>query len=1042
MEAKHAYKKTMERPELPGTLTTGPWAREDIGADIMKTKRQRIQGCYLAISMIILGTIPSLGLAQEDWIPKAFMSPARATYSTSVVDGKIYAIGGRTALPGTSQVSTVAEYDPATDRWTRKANMPTARYSLSTSVVDGKIYAIGGVDVGRSINMVEMYDPTSDTWSQKADMPVAMSGHVAGVVDGKIYVIAGKLVQIYNPLTDTWSRGADRPTQARWGKVSVVRGKIYSIGGAGGEPEWETLSTVEEYDPATDTWAMKADMPTLWHGFTTTALNGKVFVIGGYTLESGLGWASYKPLATVAIYDPASDTWTEGPPLTTPRSHLRASAVDGTIYALGGFISLRELVGNVEAYEPVFESVRRPGPSDAATDVFYEPVLQWTPSESAEQHDVYFGTRFEEVSRAGDMDPVTLDTVFRGRQHGNSYAVPEPLVFGQTYYWRIDEVSGPPDYAVSQGNTWSFTTEPMGHPIANVTATAWSSQRYRGPEKTIDGSGLNELDEHGTQGTDMWLSAVGDPSPSIQYEFDRVYKLHEMWVWNANQLIERFLGLGAKDVAIDTSTDGQSWVGLENVPQFAQAPGSEDYAHNTTVDLHGHAARFVRLTFHSAWGSVQQYGLSEVRFFAIPTYASRPQPADGAIIDSPDITLQWRPGREAVSHEVRLSTAWEIAQDGDAAVALVNEDSYTPAPLILGTTYTWQVNEINEAADHAHYVGDPWTFTTPRLRVVDDMERYQDREFHETWATWIDGFHDPANGSVVGNGTTGKPDTDIVHDGRQSLPIHFDNSAAASSEATQTFDPAQNWTQSGIQTLVLSFARGVDNFGNSQIYVKINNTKTTCPVDLSRLPPGLWTQWNIDLASLGADIIQVETLTIGIEGGGAQGVIYVDDILLYRIASEPTLQQVVTWFEAESGDFALPMERFTADPSASGGQYIGVPDLIGHVTSQPPIDGVATYSFDVPEDGAYRLAFRVLMPRGGDSFWVRVPGMVTNTANHASGWIRFNQIEYGNTWHWDEVHSSDDNNRIVEFTLAAGTHTLEIARQEAGTLLDTVALIR
>ena len=30
------------------------------------------------------------------------------------------------------------------DTWTRKADMPTARMLLSTSVVDGKIYAIGG----------------------------------------------------------------------------------------------------------------------------------------------------------------------------------------------------------------------------------------------------------------------------------------------------------------------------------------------------------------------------------------------------------------------------------------------------------------------------------------------------------------------------------------------------------------------------------------------------------------------------------------------------------------------------------------------------------------------------------------------------------------------------------------------------------------------------------------------------------------------------------------------------------------------------------
>lgn len=36
------------------------------------------------------------------------------------------------------------EYDPATDTWERKTDLSIARYDLSTSVVNGKIYAIGG----------------------------------------------------------------------------------------------------------------------------------------------------------------------------------------------------------------------------------------------------------------------------------------------------------------------------------------------------------------------------------------------------------------------------------------------------------------------------------------------------------------------------------------------------------------------------------------------------------------------------------------------------------------------------------------------------------------------------------------------------------------------------------------------------------------------------------------------------------------------------------------------------------------------------------
>ncbi|HYD45986.1 MAG TPA: kelch repeat-containing protein, partial [Phenylobacterium sp.] len=36
------------------------------------------------------------------------------------------------------------------------------------------------------------------------------------------------------------------------------------------------------------------------------------------------------------VYDPKTDAWEAGPRMRTPRHGLAASAVDGTIYAIGG----------------------------------------------------------------------------------------------------------------------------------------------------------------------------------------------------------------------------------------------------------------------------------------------------------------------------------------------------------------------------------------------------------------------------------------------------------------------------------------------------------------------------------------------------------------------------------------------------------------------------------------------------------------------------------------------------------------------------------
>ena len=154
--------------------------------------------------------------------------------------------------------------------------------------------------------------------------------------------------------------------------------------------------------------------------------------------------------------------------------------------------------------------------------------------------------------------------------------------------------------------------------------------------------------------------------------------------------------------------------------------------------------------------------------------------------------------------------------------------------------------------------------------------------------------------------------------------------------------------------------------------------------------------------------------------------------------------QPLSWFEAESGTITAPMQVFSDDPTASAGQHIGTADGIGDENDNPPADGVATYSFNVAEDGMYGLTFRVIIPEGDNSFWVRILGAETNTTNHASGWVRFNPIQAGDEWHWVDVHSwePDGTFRFVDFTLSAGTHTLEVARREAGASLDVIAVLK
>ena len=90
------------------------------------------------------------------------MPSARRSGASSALNGKIYAIGGY--VPGVSGhpgVVTVEVYDPATDTWTAAPEMPSGRFAPRSSVVDGKIYVIGGMGdwPGSAYGTVEVYDP-------------------------------------------------------------------------------------------------------------------------------------------------------------------------------------------------------------------------------------------------------------------------------------------------------------------------------------------------------------------------------------------------------------------------------------------------------------------------------------------------------------------------------------------------------------------------------------------------------------------------------------------------------------------------------------------------------------------------------------------------------------------------------------------------------------------------------------------------------------------------------------------------------------------
>ena len=98
---------------------------------------------------------------------------------------------------------------------------------------------------------------------------------------------------------------------------------------------------------------------------------------------------------------------------------------------------------------------RLPSPHDSAIDVPQEAFLSWKAGDYAATHNVYFGKVAEDVNAADPANP--LDVLVGKNQTITAYDPPDLLDFGETYYWRIDEINDLEPNSPWIGNLWSFT---------------------------------------------------------------------------------------------------------------------------------------------------------------------------------------------------------------------------------------------------------------------------------------------------------------------------------------------------------------------------------------------------------------------------------------------------------------------------------------------------------------------------------------------------------------------------------------------------------
>lgn len=300
------------------------------------------------------------------WSRAADASLARQEIYPAVLNSNVYVAGG-VLTPPTGFSAHFEAYDVKSDRWTPLTPLPEARHHIALAEAGGLIYGVGGFSGGFPFwyaqATVFVYDPRADRWSTGPALPVARAEGVVANVNGKIYAIGGRAAatpgashfndhadtaraDVLNPVTGQWTRTADAPSARNSAAAAVIDAKIYVVGGrqALKEPDGSlrqvNVATLEVYDPASDHWEVKAPMPQARGGLAAAAHGGRLYVFGGEQ------WVPDKKVFAEAwAYDPGEDKWSELPPLPTPRHGLGAATVDDRIFLIGG----GEKVGGAQA---------------------------------------------------------------------------------------------------------------------------------------------------------------------------------------------------------------------------------------------------------------------------------------------------------------------------------------------------------------------------------------------------------------------------------------------------------------------------------------------------------------------------------------------------------------------------------------------------------------------------------------------------------------------------------------------------------------------
>ena len=451
--------------------------------------------------------------------------------------------------------------------------------------------------------------------------------------------------------------------------------------------------------------------------------------------------------------------------------------------------------GDVWSFTVPSKQAYKPQPATGAKFVDPDVVLSWTAGFGSRLHFVHFGDNFDDVSNA-----------VGGAPQGSTTYTPGTLEPGKNYYWRVDEFDGSTTH---RGDIWSFTVAAEG---GGVRADYYRGMDLNNYVLTRIDPQINFTWPDGTAPDD----AIGAGAYSVRWTGEIEAAFTETYIFYTN------------------SADGvRLWVdGQQLVDNWTDHANTEN---SGKIDLIAGNVYSIQMDYYESgngavvellWSSpstprqiVPQAALSP------PIRANSPSPGNRTTGTKMTPILSWNAGDYAASHEVYFGTDADAVANATTSspeykgTRALGAEIYDPGKLAWYTTYYWRVDEVNSINPDSPWTGTLWSFTTGDFLLIDNFEDYNAEE-NQIWYAWHDGlgygvpgiepyFAGNGTGAAVGDETTDSyTEETIVHSGRQSMPLAYDNNKqgfANYSEAELTLTAPRDWTEEGVGELSIWF---------------------------------------------------------------------------------------------------------------------------------------------------------------------------------------------------------------------------------------------